>query len=93
MHPRFELPAPPDQNTKDQKKLPVIICHFCGEHGHKAMKCQKINTNNREVPQEESNLIKPPIMNNYQEKFDPQNHFLQKMFPKKIGRCYMLQMW
>ncbi|KAI4471949.1 cleavage and polyadenylation specificity factor subunit 4-related [Holotrichia oblita] len=42
MHPRFELPAPPDQNLKDQKKPPVIICHFCGEHGHKAVHCSKI---------------------------------------------------
>ncbi|CAH1980752.1 unnamed protein product [Acanthoscelides obtectus] len=42
MHPRFELPAPPDQNMKDPKKQPVIICHFCGEHGHKAIHCNKM---------------------------------------------------
>ncbi|KAL3285266.1 hypothetical protein HHI36_019376 [Cryptolaemus montrouzieri] len=91
MHPRFELPAPPDQNMKDQKKTNIVItCHFCGEHGHKAVHCLKINPNNREFPHEESNLIKPPIQNNHQEKFDPQNHFLQKMFPKKLEdvTCY-----
>lgn len=42
MHPRFELPATPDTNTKDMKKTPVIICHFCGEHGHKAIYCTKM---------------------------------------------------
>ncbi|CAH0387928.1 unnamed protein product [Bemisia tabaci] len=40
MHPRFELPAS-DASSKDQKKL-VIICHFCGDTGHKAMYCHKM---------------------------------------------------
>lgn len=39
MHPRFELPAPPEQ-TKDAKRLPV--CHYCSEVGHKASTCNKI---------------------------------------------------
>lgn len=43
MHPRFELPAPPDQKTQDKNKPPVIICHFCGEHGHKAIHCNKMS--------------------------------------------------
>lgn len=43
MHPRFELPAPPDQKTVDKNKPPVIICHFCGEHGHKAIHCNKMS--------------------------------------------------
>lgn len=42
MHPRFELPAAPDTNTKDMKKTPIIICHFCREHGHKAIYCTKM---------------------------------------------------
>lgn len=41
MHPRFELPPIPE-GTKDQtKRLP--ICHHCGELGHKASSCKKIN--------------------------------------------------
>jgi cleavage and polyadenylation specificity factor subunit 4 len=40
MHPRFELPPPPEV-TKEQQKRPPI-CHFCGEVGHKASHCQKM---------------------------------------------------
>ncbi|XP_066260277.1 cleavage and polyadenylation specificity factor subunit 4 [Euwallacea similis] len=47
MHPRFELPAPPDQKQQDKNKPPVIICHFCGEHGHKALHCNKMSEHHR----------------------------------------------
>lgn len=47
MHPRFELPAPPEQ-TKDQKRLPV--CHYCSEVGHKASSCNKIPPDVRNEP-------------------------------------------
>jgi len=42
--PRFELPAAPENVTKDvvpNKPKSVIVCHFCGEPGHKAMFCTK----------------------------------------------------
>lgn len=48
MHPRFELPAPPEQ-TKDAKRLPV--CHYCSEAGHKASSCNKIPAEQREAAQ------------------------------------------
>lgn len=51
MHPRFELPAPPEQ-TKDAKRLPV--CHYCSEVGHKASSCSKI-------PAEVSDLLQLSI--------------------------------
>lgn len=41
MHPRFELPQPTDMTQKDGKKV-VIVCHFCGESGHKALYCHKM---------------------------------------------------
>ena len=33
-HPRFELPAPTEQDPKLGKKV-IITCHYCGEIGHK----------------------------------------------------------
>ena len=33
-HPKFELPAPTDQDPKMGKKV-IITCHYCGEVGHK----------------------------------------------------------
>lgn len=38
--PRFELPAL-DLAQKDTKKV-VVVCHFCGETGHKAIYCQRM---------------------------------------------------
>nr|CAD7461256.1 unnamed protein product [Timema tahoe] len=46
-HPRFELPAT-DIQQKDGKKL-VITCHYCGESGHKALYCNKMPAEIREV--------------------------------------------
>nr|CAD7257748.1 unnamed protein product [Timema shepardi] len=45
--PRFELPAT-DIQQKDGKKL-VITCHYCGESGHKALYCNKMPAEIREV--------------------------------------------
>lgn len=53
--PRFELPAS-DASSKDQKKL-VIICHFCGDTGHKAMYCHKMGPDPND-PNNVSNLQK-----------------------------------
>lgn len=33
--PRFELPPLPDDIKGDKRKMP-LVCHFCGEVGHKA---------------------------------------------------------
>lgn len=41
MHPRFELPPPPEIN-KDQMQKRAPTCHFCGELGHKASYCHKM---------------------------------------------------
>ncbi|KAJ8929323.1 hypothetical protein NQ314_018000 [Rhamnusium bicolor] len=86
MHPRFELPAPPDQNLKDQKKTPVIICHFCGEHGHKAIHCNKmVDPNKDHIPNDENRK------QHGNDNLEAQNTYLQKMLPKKTRRCYMFQ--
>lgn len=42
MHPRFELPPASEMMQKDMTKL-VVICHFCGDAGHKAMYCDKVS--------------------------------------------------
>ncbi|XP_054282037.1 cleavage and polyadenylation specificity factor subunit 4-like [Macrosteles quadrilineatus] len=47
MHPRFELPAA-DVNQKEGKKV-VIVCHFCGESGHKALYCHKMPADMKEA--------------------------------------------
>lgn len=67
MHPQFDLPAAPDANAKDNKKPQVIICHHCGEIGHKISYCLKMTPEAREaaVKQEEAKLkalgyMKPP---------------------------------
>lgn len=46
MHPRFELPAA-DATQRDPKKL-LIVCHFCGDPGHKALFCHKMPQEMRE---------------------------------------------
>lgn len=45
--PRFELPAT-DITQKEGKKL-VIVCHFCGESGHKALYCEKMPVEMKEA--------------------------------------------
>lgn len=45
--PRFELPAA-DVNQKEGKKV-VIVCHFCGESGHKALYCHKMPADMKEA--------------------------------------------
>lgn len=92
MHPRFELPAPPDQNLKDQKKPPVIICHFCGEHGHKAIHCNKINPENHK---EGAHINDPNKDQLNSENPDSQQQqqpslFTNRMVPKKLEdvTCY-----
>ena len=40
-HPRFEIPAPPEQDPRLAKKV-VITCHYCGEVGHKVSHCTKM---------------------------------------------------
>lgn len=88
MHPRFELPAPPDQNLKDQKKPPVIICHFCGEHGHKAIHCSKISA---EINKEGAHNDDVNKENDGNEGPQPQqSQVFQRSMPKKLEdvTCY-----
>ncbi|KAF5277052.1 hypothetical protein FQA39_LY06290 [Lamprigera yunnana] len=86
MHPRFELPVPPDQNVKDQKKTPVIICHFCGEHGHKALHCNKMNPDSRDITNKDSFKVLNPSAN---ENGDVGMGY-HRMMPKKLEdvTCY-----
>lgn len=87
MHPRFELPAPPDQNVKDPKKTPVIICHFCGEHGHKAIHCNKINVDNKEqLSHDDKSKMNAENMENT----SGSNQIFNRMLPKKLEdvTCY-----
>lgn len=37
--PRFDIPAPDPQQ---QAKKAAIVCHMCGEAGHKAIHCQRL---------------------------------------------------
>lgn len=46
-HPRFELPAPTDMESKIGKKV-IITCHYCGEIGHKVSHCPKMPQELRE---------------------------------------------
>lgn len=92
MHPRFELPAPPDQNLKDQKKPPVIICHFCGEHGHKAIHCNKINTEKESGQQNEEGGKEQENSSggNAEQHQQTNSLFSNRMVPKKLEdvTCY-----
>ncbi|KAL1431243.1 hypothetical protein MTO96_014619 [Rhipicephalus appendiculatus] len=46
MHPMFDLPVPdPAQQGRN------IVCHYCGETGHKALFCQKMPDDTREEQQ------------------------------------------
>lgn len=86
MHPRFELPVPPDQNVKDQKKPVVIICHFCGEHGHKALHCNKMNPESRsEMIIKDNMKYSGPGSNE-----NSDNPMFHRMMPKKLEdvTCY-----
>ncbi|KAG1676417.1 Cleavage and polyadenylation specificity factor subunit 4 [Nymphon striatum] len=64
VHPRFELPT--EQAQKNQKAL---LCHFCGDLGHKALNCFKMPIELREeqakLLNEEQNKVvtlpPPPI--------------------------------
>ncbi|XP_071453787.1 cleavage and polyadenylation specificity factor subunit 4 [Hetaerina americana] len=47
MHPRFELPAT-DVQQKEGKKV-IITCHYCGESGHKAIYCNKMPPDLKEL--------------------------------------------
>lgn len=68
--PRFELPAAADNTAKDivaNKPKSVIVCHFCGEPGHKAMFCTK-STGEHEVQRVR------PHHQEHQQPFEPQQH-------------------
>lgn len=79
--PRFELPAyqQHDVNQKDSKKL-VVICHFCGDTGHKAMYCHKMVSDLVKIkPELESN---EPLQTNNQPGFN------RKLKPLEEVTCY-----
>lgn len=46
--PRFELPAIQDTQPKEGKKV-MITCHFCRETGHKAIYCNKLPPDMRDM--------------------------------------------
>ena len=48
MHPRFELPAA-ELMTNHGKKI-IITCHYCGEHGHKALYCKQLPPEMKDFP-------------------------------------------
>lgn len=80
--PRFELPAyqQHDINQKDSKKL-VVICHFCGDTGHKAMYCHKMV----------SDLVKirPEIETTHEQlQQNAQGGFTRKLKPLEEVTCY-----
>lgn len=45
LSPRFELPPLPDDIKGDKRKMP-LVCHFCGEVGHKAGKNPNLELHN-----------------------------------------------
>lgn len=78
--PRFELPAyqQHDLNQKDSKKL-VVICHFCGDTGHKAMYCHKMV----------SDLVKiKPELEANEPQANSQTGFARKLKPLEEVTCY-----
>lgn len=79
--PRFELPAyqQHDINQKDSKKL-VVICHFCGDTGHKAMYCHKMVS--------DLVKIKPELEANEQTQANSQAGFARKLKPLEEVTCY-----
>lgn len=80
--PRFELPAYQqyDANQKDAKKL-VVICHFCGDTGHKAMYCHKMVS--------DLVKIKPELeVNNEPLPTNAQAGFARKLKPLEEVTCY-----
>lgn len=79
--PRFELPAyqQHDANQKDSKKL-VVICHFCGDTGHKAMYCHKMVS--------DLVKIKPELESNEQLQVNTQAGFPRKLKPLEEVTCY-----
>lgn len=79
--PRFELPAyqQHDINQKDLKKL-VVICHFCGDTGHKAMYCHKMVS--------DLVKIKPELEINEQPQVNSQTGFARKLKPLEEVTCY-----
>ncbi|XP_047112714.1 cleavage and polyadenylation specificity factor subunit 4 [Schistocerca piceifrons] len=60
MHPRFELPAT-DVQQKDGKKV-IITCHYCGETGHKALFCNKMPPDMRDVQSKQEELRTKNLM-------------------------------
>lgn len=82
VHPRFELPAYQqyDAYQKDAKKL-VVICHFCGDTGHKAMYCHKMVS--------DLVKIKPELeVNNEPLPTNAQAGFARKLKPLEEVTCY-----
>lgn len=80
--PRFELPAyqQHDINQKDPKKL-IVICHFCGDTGHKAMYCHKMVS--------DLVKIKPELeAANEQSQANSQAGFTRKLKPLEEVTCY-----
>lgn len=54
MHPKFELPV---YDNKEQVKKALITCHFCGETGHKAVSCFKVQQGQIPVSVQDGNKI------------------------------------
>lgn len=48
MHPKFELPI---QDPAQQAKKATMLCHYCGEPGHKAAACNKMPQEMKEEQQ------------------------------------------
>jgi len=57
-HPRFEIPVPPDTDSRGGKKV-VITCHYCGDVGHKVSTCPKMPADLKE-----QHMANSPYWNN-----------------------------
>lgn len=75
MHPKFDLPT---QDPIQQAKKASIVCHFCGEAGHKAANCVKMPPEVREqqhAKQVEAQQHVQAQLNAFQEQVQQQRQY------------------
>uniref|UniRef100_T1JBL3 Cleavage and polyadenylation specificity factor subunit 4 n=1 Tax=Strigamia maritima TaxID=126957 RepID=T1JBL3_STRMM len=84
MHPKFELPT---QDPNQQAKKANIVCHYCGEAGHKAVSCLKMPPELRE--QQHAKQLE--AQQNYQAQlsaFQEQNQMQKQYRPLDQVTCF-----
>jgi len=85
VHPRFDIPVT-EQDAKNANKV-ILICHYCGETGHKATYCHKMPQDLKDKHTKEVNDKMESLAQKYG--IQPNNPQL-KMPPRPISEvtCY-----